>query len=267
MRQTVTISQHWLDSEQGRRYAQCWHPASAGSPADGIPILLLHDSLGCIALWRDFPALLASQTGRPVIAYDRLGFGQSDARHDRLAMDFIAQEAEVSFPLLKAHFGFARCIIMGHSVGGGMAVHCAASHPASCLALITESAQVCVEDKTRAGIAQARGEFRTEAGLQRLVRYHGAKARWVVDAWTETWLDPGFADWSLAPVLSRVHCPTLAIHGAEDEYGSNLHPEGIASMVKADAELLIMPGVRHVPHREQDRSVALAIASFIQRHC
>ncbi len=184
MHNTATTSTHRIATPHGTLHAQCWQPANLMPNA--IPILLLHDSLGCVALWRAFPALLSAQTGLPVIAYDRLGFGQSDARDDRLALDFIATEATEYFPLLQSHFGFSRCIVMGHSVGGGMAVHCAARHPESCAALITESAQAFVEDRTRDGIVLAREQFRQPDAMQRLARYHGDKAKWVVDAWTET---------------------------------------------------------------------------------
>ncbi|WP_159876351.1 alpha/beta fold hydrolase [Aquitalea denitrificans] len=264
MHNTIAASTHRIATPHGTLHAQCWQPATAKLPFSAMPILLLHDSLGCVALWRDFPALLAEQTGHPVIAYDRLGFGQSDARDDRLELDFIATEAVEYFPLLQAHFGFARCIVMGHSVGGGMAVYCAAMHPDSCAALITESAQAFVEDRTRSGIALARTQFRQPDAMQRLARYHGDKAKWVVDAWTETWLAPDFADWSLAAVLPQVRCPTLVIHGTEDEYGTKRHPQQIAAGVQARAELHLMPGIRHVPHREQDVTVARMIRHFLR---
>jgi len=263
MHTTTSSSTHRIVTPHGTLHAQCWRPAASGSAVSDIPILLLHDSLGCVALWRDFPARLAEQTGQPVLAYDRLGFGQSAVRDDQLALDFITTEATEYFPLLQAHFGFTRCIVMGHSVGGGMAVHCAARHPHSCVALITESAQAFVEDRTRTGIALARQQFCQPDAMQRLARYHGDKAKWVVDAWTETWLAPGFADWSLAAVLPQVRCPTLVLHGAEDEYGTKRHPQQIAAGVNAHAELHIMPGVRHVPHREQEAAVIGTIRHFL----
>lgn len=265
MHTTISSSTHRIVTPHGTLHAQCWRHATTHASSSDLPILLLHDSLGCVALWRDFPARLAEQTGQPVIAYDRLGFGQSTARNDQLALDFIAIEAAEYFPLLQAHFGFARCIVMGHSVGGGMAVHCAALHPHRCAALITESAQAFVEDRTRNGIALAREQFRQPDAMQRLARYHGDKAKWVVDAWIETWLAPGFADWSLTAVLPQVRCPTLVLHGAEDEYGSNRHPQHIASGVTADAQQCIMPGVRHVPHREQEAAVISTIRHFLQQ--
>jgi pimeloyl-ACP methyl ester carboxylesterase len=242
--------------------ARRWRPE--GVDSDGkAPILLLHESLGCIDLWRSFPSALAQCTGREVIAYDRVGFGQSDRRTDKLDVDFIRQEAECSLPALREQLGFDRFVAFGHSVGGGMAVHCAAMYPSACEALITESAQALVEEKTRAGIREAKGLFEQELPFERLKRYHGNKTRWVLDAWIDTWLSPQFAGWTLDDVLPLVTCPTLAIHGSDDEYGSNRHPETIARLVSGSSKMEIMPDTRHVPHREHEHLVVNLVADFI----
>lgn len=254
-------SDHWIDTPRGRLFARRWQPSA--SVDDRAPIVLLHDSLGCIELWRSFPAALAAGTGRPVIAYDRLGFGQSDARTDHIGTTFIAEEAAVHVPLVLRHFGVDHFIAMGHSVGGGMAVHCAVRHANACQALITESAQAFVEDRTRAGIIEAKASFQQEQSFARLRQYHGDKARWVLDAWTETWLSPTFAAWSLNDVLPLVRCPTLVLHGGDDEYGSGEQPERIAGLAGGPAQLTIMPGVRHVPHREREAAVVDRIATFL----
>ncbi|MCH8622809.1 alpha/beta hydrolase [Undibacterium sp. TS12] len=259
---TSPMTEHWITTDAGRLYARNWQAADRQGHCKS-PILLLHDSLGCVALWRTFPALLAAQTGRQVIAYDRLGFGQSDARSDVLGMDFIAQEATGNFPALQAHFGFERFVVMGHSVGGGMAVHVAARHANTCDALITESAQAFVEDKTRAGIIEAQQQFREPGALDRLRRYHGDKAEWVLHAWITTWLSPAFANWSLREVLPLVTCPALVLHGEHDEYGSSLHPQQIATLTSGPAQLDIIAGAQHVPHKEQEDWVVSRVGRFL----
>ncbi|AGK48825.1 MULTISPECIES: alpha/beta hydrolase [Burkholderia] len=254
-----------IDTGRGRLFARCWPaPHRAGAPDDTPPIVLLHDSLGCIRLWRTFPQTLAACAGRRVIAYDRLGFGQSDARTDTLDAGFVRDEARRFFPMLRDALGFDRFVAFGHSVGGGMAVHCAAAFPSACEALITESAQAFVEDRTRAGIVDAREQFERRDAFERLRAHHGDKARWVLDAWIGTWLSPEFADWSLGDVLPQVMCPTLAIHGSDDEYGSTLHPETIARSVGGPSQIEIAPGVRHVPHREREQWVAERVAAFLR---
>lgn len=266
--QAPTYKDSWIETGRGRMLARCWHAQQGGSaPACPSPVVLFHDSLGCVQLWRTFPAVLAAHTGRPVIAYDRLGFGQSGLRTDHLGPGFIGEEAQRFFPLLREQLGFDRFIAFGHSVGGGMAVHCAATQGTACAALITESAQTFVEARTRAGILAAQALFRQPQQLEKLQRYHGEKTRWVLDAWIGTWLSPAFADWSLHDALAHVRCPTLILHGSEDEYGSNLHPELIARTVSGPAQLDIWPDTRHVPHREHEQRVARRVAAFLATHC
>ncbi len=254
----------WVEHPQGRLFARSWIPSCCqGVAPPGPPIVLFHDSLGCVALWRDFPAQLSTATGRRVIAYDRLGFGQSDPRPERPALDFIADEARTYFPALREGLDFGRFIAFGHSVGGGMAIHCAAEFDADCEALITESAQTFAEDRTLHSIAEAKEQFEDASQRQRLAKYHGDKAGWVVEAWTENWLHPGFATWSLAPVLPQVRCPILALHGIHDEYGSTIHPETIGRLAAGPSRVEILPDTYHVPHRERPAEVLDLVAGFI----
>jgi len=254
---------HFIEHLGWRLFCRSWWP-QAQPPAGGrAPIVLLHDSLGCVELWRDFPAALAGATGRRVVAYDRLGFGRSDARLAPILPGFIADEAGSGFAAVRKALGLGRFVVFGHSVGGGMAIHCAAAFAGDCEAVITESAQAFVEDRTLAGIRAAREQFRDPAQMQRLARYHGPRAQWVLDAWTETWLHPDFAGWSLDDVLPRVSAPVLALHGAQDEYGSAAHPHMIASHCGGPAQVEILADTGHVPHRERPDAVLSFVARFL----
>jgi pimeloyl-ACP methyl ester carboxylesterase len=246
-----------LGSDGAGLFVRSWTPANGRGRA---PIVLFHDSLGCVQLWRRFPETLAIATGRPVIAYDRLGFGRSDPHPGRLALDFVSAEARAAIPLLQDGLRFDAFVACGHSVGGGMAVEAAARFPAHCEALITMSAQAFVDDRILHGIREAKAKFASEGTISKLSTYHGAKAGWVFDSWTETWLDPRFRNWSLDDALGRIACPVLAIHGDLDEYGSEDHPRRIAG-TGGRAELL--SGIGHVPHREAEESVAGSIARFL----
>jgi pimeloyl-ACP methyl ester carboxylesterase len=258
----VVVTDHWLAHPRGRIFARTWADAAAldGKPA---PIVLLHDSLGCVALWRDFPERLAVATGRSVIAYDRPGYGRSDPRSDRLAPTFVSDEAHSGFAAVRAQLGFRKFVLFGHSVGGGMAVHCAVRFPDDCEALITESAQAFVEDRTIDGLQAAKAQFADAGQISRLEKYHGSKARWVLDAWTETWLAPGFASWSLGDALPQVRAPALVIHGTLDEYGSARHPEMIARSCAGPARLALMADTHHVPHRERPEEVVALVHGFL----
>ena len=263
---TITASDQWVATDQGTLFARVWAPLDRRGDADGT-ILLFHDSLGCVELWRDFPERLASATGRAVVAYDRLGFGRSDARHGPLPLTFIDDEAAVVPRLREALpeiLGNDTLVLFGHSVGGGMAVATAANHADVCAALVTEAAQSFIEERTLAGLRAARAAFEQPGQVERLERYHGAKARWVLHAWIDTWLDPAFAGWRLDDELRRVRCPTLALHGDADEYGSPEHAQRIARLVQAPSRAVILERCGHVPHREQPMRVLAEVAQFLR---
>lgn len=249
-----------IDTPRGKLFARLWRPVVE---TDKAAILLLHDSLGCVDLWRDFPAQLAAATGRAVIAYDRLGFGRSDpGPTPPLAPDFVTWEA-ANAPLLMQAFGFTRIVPLGHSVGGAMAVHIAAAHPEACTALVTEAAQSLIEERTLEGIRAAKASFAEPGQVERLARYQGDRARWVLDAWTETWLSPGFAAWRLDAALAQVRCPTLAIHGDLDEFGAVEHARRIARLSGGEGRTLLLEKCGHVPHRERPDEVLKETVDFL----
>ncbi|MBK4993458.1 alpha/beta hydrolase [Pseudomonas sp. S37] len=252
--------EHWVDSAQGKLFAQEWVPAQA----QGAPIVLLHDSLGCVALWREFPAQLAHAIGHRVIAYDRLGFGRSDAHPGVLRLGFVEDEARQGFSALLEHLGVEDFIVFGHSVGGGMAVACAAAFGNRCRALITESAQAFVEARTLEGIRAADLQFAEAGQLQRLQRYHGSKAEWVLRAWVDNWLAEDFAEWNLDTVLAQVRCPLLSLHGDNDEFGSPAHPERLLAHAGGPGVMRLLQGCGHVPHREQAEQVLAEVTQFLR---
>lgn len=257
---TIAETEHRIPVAEGSLFAKSWVPEAPGcGPA--APIILFHDSLGCVDLWRGFPRRLAAETGRRVIAYDRLGFGRSDPHPGRLEVDFVAAEGAGVVPRLREAFGVTDFIACGHSVGGGMAAETAARFPSACRALVTIAAQAFIEDMTLAGIRVAQREFADPANLAKLARYHGDKARWVADAWIGTWLSPEFADWTLDRALAAVRCPVLAIHGDRDEYGSAEHPARIAA---GRGTVRILSETGHVPHREKEAPLVEVIGAFLR---
>ncbi len=145
-----------------------------------------------------------------------------------------------------------------------MAIVAAVEMDETTVGVITEAAQVFAEERTLAAIRAAREAFAAPGQLERLERYHGTRARWVLDAWTDSWLAPAFASWTIDGDLRRLRCPTLAMHGDRDEYGSRAHPERIAALVPASADIVLFADCGHVPHGERADSVLTAVRTFIR---
>lgn len=258
----ISTQEHWIETGAGQLYAKQWRPLDQRQDRLA-PIVLFHDSLGCVALWRDFPERLARALGRRVIAYDRLGFGRSSPHPGTLTPSFIHDEASHGFSAVREALHLHQFVAFGHSVGGGMAVGCAATYPGECRGLITESVQAFVEDRTLMGIAAAKEAFALPEQLERLGKHHGDKAAWVLGAWIDTWQSPSFANWNLDEDLRQVRCPVLVVHGENDEYGSTLHPRRIARLVPGEATTLILPDCGHVPHRQFADLCLDAVKSWI----
>jgi len=256
----VETQDRYLSTEYGDVFTRRWRTNLARK----TPIVLLHDSLGCVELWRDFPERLAAATARDVIAYDRLGFGRSAPHPGGWSTRFIRDEAERLFLPVWQGLDIEHFIVFGHSVGGAMAASLAARYPRHCHALITESAQAFVEDRTLHGIRQAQAAFAEPAQLERLRKYHGDKAEWVLSAWIDTWQSDAYASWTLEDSAASLDCPLLAIHGREDEYGSVVHPQRIVALTSGAARTLLLDGCHHVPHREQPAAVLEAVEQFLQ---
>lgn len=255
------VKDHFVGVAGGRVFVREW-PGHDAAP----PIILLHDSLGCIALWRDFPVAIAAATGRRVIAYDRLGFGRSDAHPGVLSFDFIATEGRDALAAVLQACDVDNFVLCGHSVGGGMALSAAPRYPTRCIGVISMAAQALVEDVTIAGIHAAQATLGPGSDrIERLKKYHGDKTRWVIDAWIETWLHPDFADWSLAPVLPHIKCPVLVMHGEKDEYGSLRHPEMIRELTGGAVEMAVLTNCGHVPYKETPERVLALMGAFLER--
>lgn len=256
------IRDAFVSTDRGSIFARLHGPnASPEHPA----LVLFHDSLGCVDLWRDFPQRLVEATGSPVLAYDRLGFGRSDPAEGCPPLNFMAVEARDALPRLLDTFRIERFAVLGHSVGGAMAIHAAGAHPDRCISAITIAAQTFVEDCTFSGIRAAQQEFTDPDRRARLSRYHGDKADWVLAAWFDRWLDPAFADWSLDAALAKVRCPVLAIHGERDEYGSQTHPRRIVEHAGGSAEMLLLAECGHVPQRERPDVVCKSVTDALSK--
>ncbi|WP_417781559.1 alpha/beta fold hydrolase [Stutzerimonas xanthomarina] len=256
---TVSTEDRILPTAHGEVFTRRWRTDSRKTP-----IVLMHDSLGCVELWRDFPERLAVATGHDVIAYDRLGFGRSAAHPGGWSDSFIRDEAEQFFPPVRHALDIEHFIALGHSVGGIMAASLAAHHPNHCEALITIAALAFVEDRTLQGIRATQAAFAEPGQVERLRKYHGAKAEWILWAWIDTWLSDSYATWTIEESAPGFDCPLLAIHGRDDEYGSLEHLHRVAALGSGGVQKFPLDGCQHVPHREQPETVLDTVARFLQ---
>lgn len=232
---------------------------------DRPPWVLLHEGLGSLAQWKDFPRVLQEATGRAVLATERQGHGRSDPWPGPRPLDFIEQEARTVLPRVLDSFGLDRVLLFGHSDGGSIALAFAAAFPDRVEALVTEAAHVILEPLTLAGLEAARRAF--EAGPLRrgLEAHHGAGTEALFRGWNDSWLHPERRGWNLCPDLATLRAPLLALQGELDEYGSPEQLRLIAAAVPGPVQTRLLPDCRHVPHFQAREAVLAAVKAFLPR--
>ena len=234
-----------------------------GANRDAPTLVFLHEGLGSVSMWRDFPDKAVSASGCPAIVYSRYGYGQSEVLRGARAVDYMHVEAREVLPELLERLGVDDPVLVGHSDGGSIAlIYAAAKH--SVRGLVVMAPHVFVEDISVTSIAEAKTAFEETDLAQKLGRYHAdaAKTFW---GWNDIWLDPAFRGWNIEEVLPRIHCPVLAIQGFDDEYGTMAQLDAIARQTGGPIELLRLADCRHSPHRDQPGVVLEAMTSFISR--
>jgi pimeloyl-ACP methyl ester carboxylesterase len=233
--------------------------------AEGRPtLLLLHEGLGCVTMWRHFPEKLAAATGCRLIVWSRAGYGGSEAYAEPRTPRYMHREGEEMLPALIAALGIEKPLLIGHSDGGTIALIFAGAFPDVPLGVAVMAPHEFVEDVTLAGIRDARVVWETTDMAQKLARYHHAQTERVFLDWNDTWLSPAFRDWNIEEYLPKIRCPVLAIQGEDDEYATMRQIEVIAERVPG-TRLLKLPRCGHSPHRDQEVSVLEALAAFVSR--
>jgi pimeloyl-ACP methyl ester carboxylesterase len=226
-------------------------------------IVFLHEGLGSITQWKDFPAALCERVGCRGLVYNRRGYGGSDPL-DRLSPEFMHHEALDVLPGMLDALEIERPVLFGHSDGGSIALIYAGSGRPAPAAMILEAAHVFVEDVTVRRIAELSAAYRSSDLRARLERHHGSNVDRLFDEWTRTWLSPEFRGWNIEQYLHRIDCPALVMQGRDDEYGTLRQVNAIAAAVTG-AETLVIDGCGHAPHIERRDEVLEAAAMFVQR--
>jgi pimeloyl-ACP methyl ester carboxylesterase len=242
----------------GHRLEYAWR-----GPVDAVarPIVMLHEGLGSLAQWKDFPDQLGAATQRRVLAYSRYGYGASEPLDGPLGVDFMHVEALETLPQLLDTLGVREPVLFGHSQGSSIAlIHAARAHR-GVTAVVAMAPFVFVETYGLESIEAARREYLEGDLRARLTRYHAdvESAFW---GWNDIWLNPEFRAWNIEALLPEIACPVLAIHGVDDEYGTLEQIDRLERGVR-NAQRLVLSACGHSPQRDQPDAVLSAARCFL----
>ncbi len=234
----------------------------AGDPQKPT-LVLLHEGLGCVALWRDFPERLAARTGCPVFVYSRFGYGGSSSRALPWPLDYMEQEGGHGLPQVLAAAEISRCVLIGHSDGASIALVAAGSHAVSGLVgLVVLAPHVFAEALGLASIRKARTAFIDGNLRDRLARYHGANVEGAFYGWCDAWLHPDFVRWNLEPYLPGIRVPLLQLQGDADQYGTRAQLQAIERQVSGPVQTQVLP-CQHAPQFELPAESLALMADFV----
>ena len=248
-------------SIDGCRLEYRWH---GPRPGEAPTIVFLHEGLGSITQWRDFPAALCERTRCGGLVYNRQGYGGSDP-FGALSPDFMHHEALDVLPRLLEAFDVTQPVLFGHSDGGSIALIHAGSSSIPPAGLIVEAPHAFVEDVTVARIAALRESYSSSPLRARLERHHGRNVDRLFDAWTTTWLSGEFRAWNIEEHLPAIKSRVLVIQGRDDEYGTLKQVHAIKAAVSGPVEALVLDACGHAPHMDQRDAVMDAAVAWLQQ--
>ena len=237
-----------------------------GPRPDRAPtIVMLHEGLGCVGMWGDFPDKLQKATGLGVFLYSRAGYGQSSPAKLPRPLSYMHDEARETLPALLDAIDFRRGLLFGHSDGASIAAIYAGSHQDHRVGgVVLVAPHFIVEDVTIAAIAEMRKAYDTGDLRPRLARWHAdvdATAR----GWSDVWLKNDFRTWDLSEFLAYIRVPVLIVQGADDQYGTIRQVETAQEECYCPVEVALLPGAKHVPQREAPEATMAAVTAFIGR--
>jgi len=247
----------WLEAGGRRLEARCWGPP----PGQALTLALLHEGLGSVSLWRDFPARLARATGCGVLAWSRAGYGQSDPVALPRPLDYMSREAREVLPEVLA--GLERFVLLGHSDGASIAaVYGGEAADARLAGLVLIAPHFFTEPVGLAAIAAAREAYAHTDLRARLARHHRDPDN-AFRGWNDAWLDPGFRSWNIEAALPGITVPVLAVQGAEDQYGTLAQLAALRAGLAGSCRQEVLPDCRHAPHAEQPERLLAVVKRFI----
>jgi len=235
-----------------------------GTLLEDLPTLVfLHEGLGCIEIWRDFPETLCTFTGCSGLVYDRKGYGSSENIEESWPVDYLQKESLIYLPELLKECNIDDAILIGHSDGGTIAL-IAAAYSNIVRGIITEAAHIFVEQITIDGIRRAVKAFETTSLKEKFARYHKENTETIFFRWANRWLSPEFQNWNIQDILPKITCPALILQGNDDEYGTAAQVIGIADRVSGPVDVKLIPGCGHIPHFQAKDTVLSEMTRFIE---
>jgi pimeloyl-ACP methyl ester carboxylesterase len=247
----------------GRRIEAVWH---GPLPEKAPTLVLLHEGLGCVAMWRDFPAALAARTGYGVLVYSRFGYGRSDPSPLPWPLTYMHDEALEVLPAVLDQAGVRKALLVGHSDGASIAtIYAGGRQDFRVRGLVLLAPHFFVEEISVRSIAQAKQEYERGDLRARLERYHGNNVDNAFRGWNGAWLDPAFRAWRIDDAVAHVRVPILIIQGRDDQYGSPAQLDLAEADAYCPVETLLLDHCRHAPQLDQPELTLAAIADFCRR--
>ena len=257
--QTFHVTVQGRSLEVQRIFARAPGGRSPGAPE----LVFLHEGLGSVSHWKDFPARVSAATECPVTVYSRYGSGKSALLTEPRPVRYMHDEALAVLPDLLAQLEIENPILVGHSDGASIAIIYAGAYD-HVRGLVLLAPHVFVEDLSVDSIAQAKEQFETTNLPEKLARHHrdAAKTFW---GWNQIWLHPEFRTWNIEEYLPQIACPVLVIQGTDDQYGTMAQVEAIQRQAAVEVEVLPLEKCRHSPQRDQPEAVLEAMRKFVSR--
>ena len=240
--------------------ARSWGPP----PDQALTFVLLHEGLGSVAMWRDFPDRLHQETGMGVFAYSRQGYGRSDRCELPRPLDYMEIEASQVLPAMLDAAGVKRCILIGHSDGGSIAALHQSVTDDRVEGLVLMAPHFFVEDLSIESIEVARVAWRETDLPSRLGKYHTYPENAFL-GWNDAWLNPAFRGWNISACIDAFRVPCLAIQGRQDAYGTAAQIEVIAQRSTAPVDIYLLDDCEHAPHKHQPEKTLALICDFARR--
>lgn len=246
----------------GHKLAYQWINNNSYNPEKPV-IVFLHEGLGCMKLWKDFPVQLCKMTGCRGLMYDRYGYGESDKIEEPRENDFLYHEASKVLPELLEKLAITQPVMLfGHSDGGTISLIFSALYPDRAAAMVAEASHIFVEPVTLEGIKRAIHAYKNNGLKEKLAKYHGEKTDSMFYSWADVWTSVETAGWSIELILPEIKAPVLAIQGEDDNYGTQVQTDMITSHVNGPSRKLHIPDCGHIPHHEQREIVLKHTADF-----